>query len=163
MATKDHVRGGQDADGTRLREPSASVRLRDGTVSERPLRHLTAGEVVAAGPWRAARSARGQAHCPGYYWSATSGGPARARPVTTAALAARTAVRRGVAARVRLRGTRAGDGQGHARPRAARAAAENNLPPQAQPRPSREEASQPASVPAGVIPRRNPPELSQLV
>jgi hypothetical protein len=74
MATKDHVRGGQDANGTRLREPSASVRLRDGIVSERPLRRLTAGEVVAAGPWRAARSARGQAHYPGYYWSATSGG-----------------------------------------------------------------------------------------
>ena len=73
MATKDHVHG-QDADGTRLREPSASVRLRDGTVSEWPLRQLTAGEVVAAAPWRAARSARGQAHYPGYYWSATSGG-----------------------------------------------------------------------------------------
>jgi hypothetical protein len=74
MATKYHVRGGQDADGTRLREPSASVRLRDGTVSERPLRRLTVGEVVPAGPWRAARSARGQAHYLGYYWSATSGG-----------------------------------------------------------------------------------------
>ena len=58
----------------RLREPSVSVRLRDGTVSERPLRQLTAGQVVTAGPWRAARSARGQAHYPGYYWSATSGG-----------------------------------------------------------------------------------------
>ena len=59
---------------TRSREPSASVRLRDGTVSERPLRQLAAGEVVAAGPWRAARGARGQAHYLGYYWSATSGG-----------------------------------------------------------------------------------------
>jgi hypothetical protein len=71
---KDRVRGGQDADGTRLREPSVSVRLPDGTVSERPLRLVTAGQVVMAGPWRSARSARGQAHYPGYYWSATSGG-----------------------------------------------------------------------------------------
>jgi hypothetical protein len=74
MVTKSYVRGGRDADGTRLREPSVSVRLRDGTVSERPLRRLTAGEVVAAVPWRPARSARGQAHYPGYYWSATAGG-----------------------------------------------------------------------------------------
>jgi hypothetical protein len=74
MATKDRVRGGQDADGTRLREPSVSVRLPDGAVSEGPLRLVTAGQVVAAGPWRSARSARGQAHYPGYYWSATSGG-----------------------------------------------------------------------------------------
>jgi hypothetical protein len=74
MVTKSYVRGGRDADGTRLREPSVSVRLRDGTVSERPLRQLTAGEVVAAVPWRSARSARGQAHYPGYYWSATAGG-----------------------------------------------------------------------------------------
>jgi len=72
--TEDHVCGGRDTDGMRLCEPSASVRVRDGTVSERPLRHLTAGEVVAAAPWRSARSARGQAHYPGFYWSATSGG-----------------------------------------------------------------------------------------
>jgi len=50
MATKDHVRGGQDADGTRLREQSVSVRLPGGTVSERPLRLVTAGQVVTAGP-----------------------------------------------------------------------------------------------------------------
>ena len=74
MATKDRVCGGQDADGTRLREPLVSVRLPDGAVSERPLRLVTAGQVVTAGPWRSARSARGQAHYPGYYWSATSGG-----------------------------------------------------------------------------------------
>jgi hypothetical protein len=37
MATKDHVRGGQDADGTRSREPSVSVRLPGGTVSDRIL------------------------------------------------------------------------------------------------------------------------------
>ena len=51
-----------------------SVRLPDGTVSERPLRQVTAGQVVRAGPWRMTRSARGQAHYPGHYWSATSGG-----------------------------------------------------------------------------------------
>jgi hypothetical protein len=59
MATEDHIHGGRDTDGTRLHEPSASVRLRDGTAAERPLRQLTAGEVVAAAPWRTARSARG--------------------------------------------------------------------------------------------------------
>ena len=74
MDTKDHVRAGDDAGGTRLREPSVSIRLPDGTVSERPLRQVTAGQVVRAGPWRMTRSARGQAHYPGYYWSATSGG-----------------------------------------------------------------------------------------
>ena len=74
MDTKGHVRAGDDADGARLREPSVSVRLRGGTVSERPLRQVTAGQVVRAGPWRMTRSARGQAHYPGYYWSATSGG-----------------------------------------------------------------------------------------
>jgi hypothetical protein len=73
MTTEDHIRGGKDTGGTRLREPSASVRLRNGTAAERPLRQLTAGEVVAAAPWRSARSACGQAHYPGYFWSATSG------------------------------------------------------------------------------------------
>jgi len=57
-----------------LHEPSASVRLCDGTVAERPLVQLTANEVASAVPWRSARSARRQAHYPGYYWSATSGG-----------------------------------------------------------------------------------------
>jgi hypothetical protein len=69
MTTEDHIRGGKDTGGTRLREPSASVRLRNGTAAERPLRQLTAGEVVAAAPWRSARSACGQAHYPGYFWS----------------------------------------------------------------------------------------------
>jgi hypothetical protein len=35
---------------------------------------LRAAEVVAAVPWRRVRSARGQAHYPGWYWSATTGG-----------------------------------------------------------------------------------------
>jgi hypothetical protein len=74
MATKDHVRGGQDADSTRLRELSVSVRLGDGTVTERPLCQVTSGQVVSGAPWRKARSARGQVHYPGFYWSATTGG-----------------------------------------------------------------------------------------
>jgi hypothetical protein len=57
-----------------LREPSVSVRLRDGTVSERPLGQVMAGQIVSAVPWRMTRSARGQAHYPGYFWSATAGG-----------------------------------------------------------------------------------------
>lgn len=51
-----------------------SVRLRDGMVSERPLGQVMAGQIVSAVPWRMTRSARGQAHYPGYYWSATTGG-----------------------------------------------------------------------------------------
>ena len=74
VVTEDHVCGGPDADGTRLREPTVSVRLRDGGVAEHPLGQVLAEQVVAAVPWRSTRSARGQAHYPGYYWSATSGG-----------------------------------------------------------------------------------------
>src|SRR5712691_7766994 len=74
MATKDHGDGGQDAGGAWLRELSVSVRLRDGTVAERSLRLVLAGQVVSAAPWRMTRSARGQTHYPGYYWSATTGG-----------------------------------------------------------------------------------------
>jgi hypothetical protein len=57
-----------------LREPSVSVRLRDGAVAGRPLQQVTAGQVVSGAPWRMTRSARGQAHDPGFYWSATTGG-----------------------------------------------------------------------------------------
>jgi hypothetical protein len=46
----------------------------DGGVAEHPLGQVLAEQVVAAVPWRSARSARGQAHYPGYYWSATAGG-----------------------------------------------------------------------------------------
>jgi hypothetical protein len=56
-----------------LREPSVSVRLRDGTVFERPLGQVMAGQIISAVPWRMTRSARGQAHYPGYFWSATMG------------------------------------------------------------------------------------------
>lgn len=51
-----------------------SVRLRDGTVSERPLGQVLADQIVSAAPWRITRSARGQAHYPGWYWAATTGG-----------------------------------------------------------------------------------------
>src|SRR5580700_5427239 len=74
MATKGDVRGGLGADGSGVREPWVSVRLPDGTVRECPLRQVTAGQVVSAVPWRMVRSARGQAHYPGCYWSATAGG-----------------------------------------------------------------------------------------
>jgi hypothetical protein len=68
------IYGDHDAGGARLREPSVSVRLRNGTVCDRSLREVTAGQVISAAPWRMTRSARGQAHYPGWYWSATAGG-----------------------------------------------------------------------------------------
>ncbi|MGH3070578.1 MAG: TnsA-like heteromeric transposase endonuclease subunit, partial [Streptosporangiaceae bacterium] len=50
-------------------------RLHDGgTVPDRPLRRVTAAQVISAAPWRMTRSARGQAHYPGWYWSVTTGG-----------------------------------------------------------------------------------------
>ena len=52
----------------------AWLRYPAGTEASRPLRLLRAAEVVAAVPWRRVRSARGQAHYPGWYWSATTGG-----------------------------------------------------------------------------------------
>jgi hypothetical protein len=52
-----------------------SVRLHDGgTVPDHLLRQVTAAQIISAAPWRKTRSARGQAHYPGYYWSATAGG-----------------------------------------------------------------------------------------
>jgi hypothetical protein len=74
ITTKTRVPGAQDTDGERLREPSVSVRLPDGAVPDRPLRQVTASQVLSAVPWRMTRSARGQAHYPGWYWSATTAG-----------------------------------------------------------------------------------------
>jgi hypothetical protein len=54
-------------------EPVVSLRMADGSEVRRPLRDVRARQVVAAVPWRAARSARGQSHYPGFYWSATTG------------------------------------------------------------------------------------------
>jgi hypothetical protein len=52
-----------------------SIRLHDGgTLPCRPLRQVTASQIVTAAPWRTARNARGQEHYPGYYWSTTTGG-----------------------------------------------------------------------------------------
>ena len=52
--------------------PGAGVATDAGT--GRTLRQVTAAQVISAAPWRMTRSARGQAHYPGYYWSATTGG-----------------------------------------------------------------------------------------
>ncbi|SRR5712691_4955950 len=71
---KAHIPDAQDSGGERMREPSVSVRLRDRAVVATPLRQVTAGQIASAGPWRMTRSARGQIHYPGYYWSATAGG-----------------------------------------------------------------------------------------
>jgi hypothetical protein len=54
-------------------DPVVSLRLADGSEVRVPLRQLQARQVIAAAPWRKARSARGQAHYPGYYWSVTMG------------------------------------------------------------------------------------------
>jgi len=53
-------------------EPLVSLRMADGSEVHRPLRDVRARQVVAAVPWRGTRSARGQAHYPGCYWSATT-------------------------------------------------------------------------------------------
>lgn len=49
------------------------MRLPDGGETSLPLRQVQARQVIAAVPWRKTRSARGQAHYPGYFWSATMG------------------------------------------------------------------------------------------
>jgi hypothetical protein len=51
-----------------------SLRMADGGEASFPLRQVQGRQVVAAVPWRKTRSARGQAHYPGYFWSATTGG-----------------------------------------------------------------------------------------
>jgi TnsA endonuclease N terminal len=60
--------GGPPADAV------VSLRTADGGEASFPLRQVQGRQVVAAVPWRKARSARGQAHYPGYFWSATTGG-----------------------------------------------------------------------------------------
>jgi hypothetical protein len=50
-----------------------SLRMADGGEASFPLRQVQARQVIAAVPWRKTRSARGQAHYPGYFWSATMG------------------------------------------------------------------------------------------
>jgi hypothetical protein len=53
-----------------------SLRRADGGEASFPLRQVQGRQVVAAVPWRKTRSSRGQAHYPGYFWSATIGGHA---------------------------------------------------------------------------------------
>ena len=48
-----------------------SLRMADGGEASFPLRQVQARQVTAAVPWRKTRSARGQLHYPGYFWSAT--------------------------------------------------------------------------------------------
>jgi hypothetical protein len=60
--------GGPPADAV------VSLRMADGGEASFPLSQVRGRQVVAAVPWRKARSARGQAHYPGYFWSATTGG-----------------------------------------------------------------------------------------
>lgn len=50
-----------------------SLRMADGGEASFPLRRVQARQVAAAVPWRKTRSARGQVHYPGYFWSATMG------------------------------------------------------------------------------------------
>ena len=63
----------QAADGPPA-DAVVSLRMADGGEASFPLRQVQGRQVVAAVPWRKARSARGQAHYPGYFWSATTGG-----------------------------------------------------------------------------------------
>lgn len=50
-----------------------SLRMADGGEASFPLPQVRARQVAAAAPWRKTRSARGQVHYPGYFWSATMG------------------------------------------------------------------------------------------
>jgi hypothetical protein len=87
-----------DADGYRnlaeCGDAVAWVRSPAGTEVSRPLARLRADEVISAVPWRRVRSARGQAHYPGWYWSATTGGhvvyESRRRAAAAAASSANT-------------------------------------------------------------------------
>jgi hypothetical protein len=47
--------------------------MADGGEASLPLRRVQARQVTVAVPWRKTRSARGQLHYPGYFWSATMG------------------------------------------------------------------------------------------
>ena len=51
-----------------------SLRTADGGEASFPPRQVQGRQVATAVTWRKARSARGQAHYPGYFWSATMGG-----------------------------------------------------------------------------------------
>ncbi len=61
------------ADAEASAEPVVALRMAGGSEVRRPLRDVRARQVTEAVPWRAARSARGQSHYPGFYWSETTG------------------------------------------------------------------------------------------
>ena len=65
-----HGSGREDPAG--FADPVVSLRMADGSEVHRPFRDVRARHVVTAVPWRGTRSARGQAHYPGFYWSATT-------------------------------------------------------------------------------------------
>lgn len=63
-----------DAVGKSPDDVTVSLRTADGSRFSRPLWEVQARQVVEAVPWRAVRSSRGQAHYPGFFWSATMSG-----------------------------------------------------------------------------------------
>ncbi len=67
------VAGTRAADGPPA-DALVSLRMADGGEASFLLRQVQGRQVIAAVPWRKTRSARGQAHYPGYFWSATTGG-----------------------------------------------------------------------------------------
>jgi hypothetical protein len=70
LVATDGGSGGEEPAG--FADPVVSLRMADGSEVRRPLRDVRARQVVEAVPWRGPRSARGQAHYPGYYWSSTT-------------------------------------------------------------------------------------------
>jgi len=60
-----------DAVGKVPESATVSLRLGDGSRTCTSLWEVQARQVVGAIPWRATRSARGQTHFPGFFWSAT--------------------------------------------------------------------------------------------
>lgn len=64
------VAGVPAADGLPA-DAMVSLRMGDGSEASLALRGVQARQVTAAVPWRKTRSARGQLHYPGYFWSAT--------------------------------------------------------------------------------------------
>jgi hypothetical protein len=53
--------------GEPLADAVVSLRMADDGEASFPLRQVQGSQVVAAVPWRKTRSARGQAHYPGYF------------------------------------------------------------------------------------------------
>jgi hypothetical protein len=64
---------GARAAGELPEDAVVSLRMADGGEASFPLPLVKARQVVTAVPWRKARSARGQLHYPGFFWSATMG------------------------------------------------------------------------------------------